>query len=76
MLMYLGNCTNIPWASNQFDIQMWRGIKIGDPLSPWLFNIIRDTWLPVASVRNKYIQVDTHAGDIILYVVFCHDPTA
>lgn len=72
--MYSGNSTDIVWAGHQINnVFMRRGVKQGDPVSPWLFNSIIDELLMElpqqlgAVIGGHHIHAIAYADDIILF---------
>lgn len=72
--MYVNNTTSIRWGDRCIeDVAMQRGVKQGDPISPWIFNAVLDELLcdlPLqlgVEVGGRCIAGIAYADDIILY---------
>lgn len=62
--MYGDNTTDICWPSGHIEnVSMERGVKHGDPLSPWIFNSVMDELLETlplhvgAEIGGGHIQI-------------------
>lgn len=67
-----GNSTNIFWGKRKIqDIKMNRGVKQGDPVSPWMFNSVMDELLEILLYRlgvhigEYYISAIAYADDLV-----------
>lgn len=72
--MYQSCKTSIKWANNEnMEIQLTKGVKQGDPLSPLLFNLAIEPVIKYidketrdVSINNEPVSILAFADDIVL----------